>query len=382
MISLRSSASIREDIATIITLNISSVQPSVEGSPCATLHRRLALCGRITRRSYNTETDKKNNYAVIFALAGLILIILISGCIETGWGNKPGTSGVNASNDSKPESVSNGNLPENLSAALQNNLSQGNFSGDIQTGENFTKQANNTGDTNDTSLNLSIIENQTIENETTETEKPVTTNESKLIYLFGWDDVPGNDSTILTDFLRDKVGLYWVKYAKISKSEDNKTITLGYGKNRATIELDEEKNKIIIDIIQVTRREEYDFIFKNENGKLNIYLPEEKKAPQIKRIKFNIRALKSDDAQIIQSKLTEDLNGVIYAEIHPDKENMVLFDSSKVTKEQILKEAGYIKTPSGVVVMDLLVTLIEEVNCTVKDTNYYCCGNDNCKRYI
>jgi hypothetical protein len=90
-------------------------------------------------------------------------------------------------------------------------------------------------------------------------------------YLFSWDDVSGNDSNKLLEYLIDKFGIDWAKLKDIRKS-DEKTITISEGGNSVEITLDGDKEnatkatlKIISDGII------YDLKVRMENGKLNIY---------------------------------------------------------------------------------------------------------------
>jgi len=204
----------------------------------------------------------------------------------------------------------------------------------------------------------------------------------QLKYLFIWNYIPGNDNMRLLNSLKEGLGMQWADKARIKKSDDGKKITASYEGNSVNLELKESENKIAVEIIEVTGKKDYDFIFKTENNKLNVYLPEAGKLPQIKRIKFNIPhgLATSNDAGQVNSKLL-DLYGVIYANIDfTEKNGLVLFNTPEITAGEILKEASYIKTPGGLIVLDLTVELTEDVNCT-KNYEFYCCGKEDCRVY-
>jgi len=57
-------------------------------------------------------------------------------------------------------------------------------------------------------------------------------------YLFSWDEIPGNDSGKLRDFLEQKYNIDWVKMAKIEKIDDGKTIRVSIEKNYLSLSLD------------------------------------------------------------------------------------------------------------------------------------------------
>ncbi|MBC2701895.1 MAG: iron ABC transporter permease [ANME-2 cluster archaeon] len=57
-------------------------------------------------------------------------------------------------------------------------------------------------------------------------------------YIFTWDDVPGSDSERLRNYLWAEYGIDWAEDAKISKSDDCRTITIADGENSARITLD------------------------------------------------------------------------------------------------------------------------------------------------
>ena len=89
------------------------------------------------------------------------------------------------------------------------------------------------------------------------------------LYLFSWDNVPGNDSEGILRFLRDDIDICWAENAEIRKSDDGKTICIFKDENSAEIMIDEKEKKATIKISEGWTN---DLKVKKENGKLNIYV--------------------------------------------------------------------------------------------------------------
>jgi len=87
-------------------------------------------------------------------------------------------------------------------------------------------------------------------------------------YLFSWDEIPGNDSIQLIDFLNQKFGIDWVKTAKIEKIDNDKIIKVYTKKNHILLKLNNNKTKLNLEIDDVKTDA---LIAKTENDKLNIY---------------------------------------------------------------------------------------------------------------
>ena len=98
-------------------------------------------------------------------------------------------------------------------------------------------------------------------------------------YLFGWDEVPGNDSKELIEFLRQKFGVNLVDTAKIEKIDDGKAIRISSPENNFSLVLNDEETKVKLRINEGKIEE---LIAKTENRKLNIYVSGDRKP--IKRI--------------------------------------------------------------------------------------------------
>ncbi len=86
------------------------------------------------------------------------------------------------------------------------------------------------------------------------------------VYLFTWDEIPGNDNEKLIEFLKQKFGIYWVATAKIEN--DGKTIKVSTEKNSLTLKLNDEETKVDL---QIDDGRTDEFIVKTEDDKLNIY---------------------------------------------------------------------------------------------------------------
>lgn len=87
-------------------------------------------------------------------------------------------------------------------------------------------------------------------------------------YLFDWDEIPGSDSEILRDFLIKNIHIDWAKTAKIDKIDDYKTIILTDDNNFFSLELNNEKTRVILKIDGVRTE---NFIARTVNDRLNIY---------------------------------------------------------------------------------------------------------------
>ena len=88
-------------------------------------------------------------------------------------------------------------------------------------------------------------------------------------YLFSWDEIPGNDSEKLIDFLKKNYSIDWLKTAKIEKIDDNKTIRASVEGNYLSLSLNNERNKANLKIDD-SRIDEFIAETEKESGKLNI----------------------------------------------------------------------------------------------------------------
>ncbi|CEG12889.1 Archaeal Lon protease (modular protein) [groundwater metagenome] len=90
-------------------------------------------------------------------------------------------------------------------------------------------------------------------------------------YLFAWDDVPEKDNEQILKFLRNDLKIEWTENAEIKKSNNKETITItNKNKNSESIVLKLNKTEKKISL-EITGGNRYEYILKEENGKLNIY---------------------------------------------------------------------------------------------------------------
>jgi len=88
------------------------------------------------------------------------------------------------------------------------------------------------------------------------------------LFMFSWDNVPGNDSERLLRYLKDDYDISWVESAEIHKSDDGKTIRIFRDENSAEIMINETEEKATL---EVSDGKVYDLKVKKENDKLSIY---------------------------------------------------------------------------------------------------------------
>jgi len=114
-------------------------------------------------------------------------------------------------------------------------------------------------------------------------------------YLFSWDEVPGDNNDKLIDFLDEKYSVEFAKGVKIEKINEGRKIKISDGKNSSLICLNKDKNKAVLEI---DNNKTYNFTVKMENGKLNIYTEDTEYLmtglkgggkPEIARIKINTK---------------------------------------------------------------------------------------------
>ncbi len=86
-------------------------------------------------------------------------------------------------------------------------------------------------------------------------------------FLFRWNEIPGNDSDRLIEFLIQNYDANWVTKDLVTKSDD-KTIVITDGKNSISLERIEEDSKMIL-TINKNRTDE--FLLREEEEKRNIY---------------------------------------------------------------------------------------------------------------
>lgn len=85
-------------------------------------------------------------------------------------------------------------------------------------------------------------------------------------FLFSWDNIPGNDTDNLKNFLNLNFGIEWIKEAQIKKSDNQ--IKIFHEKNYLSLKLNVYKTKVKLEIDDGRK---YEFISLTENNKQNIY---------------------------------------------------------------------------------------------------------------
>ena len=88
------------------------------------------------------------------------------------------------------------------------------------------------------------------------------------MYVFSWDNVPGDENDRLLIFLKDELGIAWAENAVIQKSDDGKAIQIENEEHSSEIIIIDE-NTAILNIDDVPM---YSMKVKKEHGKRNIYL--------------------------------------------------------------------------------------------------------------
>ena len=94
-------------------------------------------------------------------------------------------------------------------------------------------------------------------------------------YLFCWDNIPGDDSAILSEFLFQSFGINWIETAQVvatSKEDNDKTIVVKSYPNSVSIRLNDERTRATLELDISGKPHEFKFNAKAENGRLNIYL--------------------------------------------------------------------------------------------------------------
>jgi hypothetical protein len=87
---------------------------------------------------------------------------------------------------------------------------------------------------------------------------------NEYIYLFSWENVPGNESHGLLNYLKNNLHIDWVENAQITKDEENKTIRVFTDDNSIEIMRYNETSYLKIGDI-------YDLLVREENGMHNVY---------------------------------------------------------------------------------------------------------------
>lgn len=87
-------------------------------------------------------------------------------------------------------------------------------------------------------------------------------------FLFNWNEIPGNESDRLIEFLQKNFGFTWVSEAEIKKIDSDGTISVYNDTSSILLKLNTDENKVIL----INKRKiEDEFIVKMDNGKLKIF---------------------------------------------------------------------------------------------------------------
>ena len=87
-------------------------------------------------------------------------------------------------------------------------------------------------------------------------------------YLFSWENIPGDDSEELIEYLKDDLNIGWAEKANISKSDDGTIIHIFKDDNSADIKIDEKNEKATL---KISDDQTYELKVKKEKGNLKIY---------------------------------------------------------------------------------------------------------------
>jgi len=74
---------------------------------------------------------------------------------------------------------------------------------------------------------------------------------NEYIFLFGWENVPGNESNGLLNYLKNDLHIYWVENAQITRDDVNKTIRVFTNENSIEIMLYNESGYLKIGIATI-----------------------------------------------------------------------------------------------------------------------------------
>jgi hypothetical protein len=110
-------------------------------------------------------------------------------------------------------------------------------------------------------------------------------SENVLSYLFSWENVPGNESKNLSEYLKNDLEIDWVSNAQIIKTNDNNTIRVFTPDNSLELKLAEDKNTALITPNNIQLK------VKEEDNKFCIYKVEEYYGgadPQESKLGYNL----------------------------------------------------------------------------------------------
>lgn len=130
------------------------------------------------------------------------------------------------------------------------------------------------------------------------------------IYMFSWDDIPGNDNGKLIHYLEHIYNVDLKKTGKIEKIDNFNIIKISAEKNSLVLKLNDEKNKVILETDDGRTDE---FIAKIGNGKLNVY----ENSNRIGKIKFQQPSIFRDKLCEESTQLSKTNPGIIALYLDP-----------------------------------------------------------------
>lgn len=113
---------------------------------------------------------------------------------------------------------------------------------------------------------------------------------SEKVYLFSWDEITGNNSKILIDFLKQIYHVDWAKTDGIAKTDNFRTITIvDNGNNFLSLHLNDQNTEVELSINNYIKDK---FIVMKDNNTQNIYMElknrSEKEVFDIKFFRYNL----------------------------------------------------------------------------------------------
>lgn len=182
----------------------------------------------------------------------------------------------------------------------------------------------------------------------------------KKLYLFTWDEIPGNDNWTLSEFLRKKYDIDWVRNAIFEKSSDGTKITLSNEGKVLSLELNEEKTGVDL---KISGGKIGEMDARRENNKLKIY---EKKIEleEKKEFIFTWKDIPGDDdtrlLEYLKSKFHIDWQGKKHIEKIEDGNTIKISNEKNIVTLKLNNEQSGVKVITNNGGTDKLVAEKEE----------------------
>lgn len=130
------------------------------------------------------------------------------------------------------------------------------------------------------------------------------------IYMFSWDDIPGNDNDKLLYYIEQIYDVDLEETGKIEKVDNCNTIKISAEKKSLILKLNDEKNKVTLETDDGRTDE---FIAKIKNGKLNVY----ENSTRIRKFKFQQPYIYRNKLCKESSQLSKSNPGIIALYLDP-----------------------------------------------------------------